>query len=105
VPALHVSFDEVRDAARANALVLCRRLLPKGRLQGREYVALNPNRADRRLGSFKINISTGAWADFADGVGGRDLIGLVAYLRGTDRLHAARLLASALGLSGAAPRH
>ena len=31
----------------------------------REYVALNPTRADKRAGSFKINLQTGRWADFA----------------------------------------
>jgi hypothetical protein len=31
------------------------RLVPGGKVLGREYVALNPTRTDRRMGSFKIN--------------------------------------------------
>ena len=44
------------------------------------YVALNPTRNDRRPGSFKINIRTGRWCDFATGDRGGDPVSLVAYL-------------------------
>lgn len=40
--------------------------LPDGQRQGREWVALNPTRADHRRGSFRINMDTGLWADFAN---------------------------------------
>lgn len=41
------------------------RWLPSGKLVGHEYDALNPTRVDRTLGSFRVNIQTGKWADFA----------------------------------------
>ena len=52
-----------------------------GKREGHEYVALNPNRSDSTSGSFKINLNTGAWADFAIDVKGGDLVALVAYTR------------------------
>lgn len=58
-------------------------LLPGGELIGNEYTVLNPNRDDTRVGSFKINIKTGVWADFADESEkskGGDLISLVQFL-------------------------
>jgi hypothetical protein len=60
---------------------------------------LNPRRPDRRLGSFKINTTTGAWGDFAIGVRGRDLVSLAAYLFDLDQGEAARRLAGMLGMS------
>ena len=34
-------------------------------MQGEELVALNPHRDDKHLGSFRFNVNTGQWADFA----------------------------------------
>jgi len=61
-------------AARAEAIV--RRWLPDGHREGPEWVARNPRRDDRRAGSFKVNLRTGAWGDFASGDKGGDLISL-----------------------------
>jgi hypothetical protein len=61
-------------------------------------VALNPKRADRHLGSFKINRFNCRWADFATGDKGGDPISLVAYLAGVSHIEAAHLLAQMLGL-------
>ena len=47
-------------------------------MEGHEYVARNPTRADRRPGSFKINLRTGRWADFATGDKGGDPVSLAA---------------------------
>ncbi|HOY69564.1 MAG TPA: DUF927 domain-containing protein [Methylotenera sp.] len=69
-----------------------------GKREGHEYVALNPNRADSNSGSFKINLSTGAWADFAIDVSGGDLVALVAYLDGVSQFEAAKLLGAFLGI-------
>jgi len=85
-----LDFDKVRVCALSNAHVLCRELLPDGQIRGSEYVARNPLRDDRRPGSFKINLRTGAWADFASDARGNDLIGLVGYVRQTDRVRAAQ---------------
>ena len=93
-----VDFGAVNAAARANLLSVLERVLPNGRRQRREYLALNPRRADRRLGSFQINLQTGKWADFATGDKGGDPISLVAYLADVSQSEAARLLARMLGV-------
>jgi hypothetical protein len=72
------------------------RLLPGGIIIGNEFVALNPRRADRHRGSFKINITNGRWSDFATGNKGGDPISLVAYLANVSQYEAARLLAQML---------
>jgi hypothetical protein len=62
-----------------------------------------PTRADRRPGSFKINLHTGRWADFATDQRGRDVISLAAHLHGLSQLEAARNLAEMLDLDGDRP--
>lgn len=74
------------------------RWLPGGRREGAEYVALNPKRLDRKLGSFKVNTTTGEWADFAVGAKGRDLVSLAAYLFDLGQGEAARRVAEMLGV-------
>ena len=57
--------------------------LPNGKREGNEWVALNHMRGDNSLGSFKVNLRSGKWSDFADvGAAGGDLISLRAYLNG-----------------------
>jgi hypothetical protein len=72
--------------------------LPGGRKEGREFIALNPRRADNRLGSFKINVDTGKWSDFATGDKGGDPISLYAYINNLGQFEAAQSLASQLSL-------
>jgi hypothetical protein len=55
-----IAFRRVADAALAYADALVRRWLPDGRRKGAEWVARNPTRVDRRRGSFKVNVRTGA---------------------------------------------
>lgn len=76
---------------------LLARWLPDGRQIGGEWIARNPRRADRSPGSFKVNLRTGRWADFATGDKGGDVISLAAYLAGIGQAEAARELARALG--------
>lgn len=59
---------------------LLRQWLPNGKQHGKEYIALNPNRNDRNLGSFRVCIRSGRWRDHAIGEGGNDVISLYAYL-------------------------
>lgn len=92
-------FARTNRAALNNAAAVVRRLLPNGKVQGHEYIALNPRRGDERLGSFKVNVVTGRWADFATGDAGGDLISLAAYLFGMSQIEAARRLADMLGVS------
>ena len=69
-----------------------------GKREGHEYVALNPNRTDSKTGSFKINLTTGAWADFAIDVSGGDLVALLAYLEGLSQFEGAKRLGAFLGI-------
>jgi hypothetical protein len=97
-PHARVDFAEVNRAALAVCLLVLGRILPGGKLDGHGYVALNPRRADRHLGSFRINVRTGKWADFATGDRGGDLISLVAYTEDKSQVDAARCLAKMLGV-------
>ena len=72
------------------APMLISRWLPQGKRVGNEWVATNPTRADSRPGSFKINLLTGVWADFATGETGGDMMDLHQYLFGGDPLNAAK---------------
>lgn len=94
-PAGRVDFDRINAAALA---ALPARWLPDGRPSAGEWVCRNPRRADRSPGSFKINMRTGRWADFATGDKGGDMISLAAYLAGIGQAEAARELARMLGI-------
>jgi hypothetical protein len=76
-----VKFETVNRAALAVLPTVLTRLIPGGKILGHEYVALKPTRNDRRPGSFKINVRTGRWSDFATGDRGGDPVSLVAYLK------------------------
>lgn len=93
-----LDFEAVNRAALASLPALLARWLPEGRVQGGEYVARNPRRDDRRPGSFKVNLQSGRWADFASGDRGGDPVSLAAYLAGIGQAEAARELAQALGV-------
>ncbi len=64
------------------------------------WTARNPRRADTHAGSFRINLRTGRWADFATGDKGGDPVSLAAYLHGLSQIEAARRLAGMFGLEG-----
>ena len=99
-----IDFAAINRAALAAFPAVLARILPSGKRVGAEFVALNPRRDDRRLGSFKINLKTGRWSDFAIGDKGGDPISLVAYLADVSQGEAARLLAQMLGLECGARR-
>ena len=94
-----IDFDAVNRAALASLPALLRWWLPSGRREGQEWVAINPRRNDRHPGSFKVNMSTGRWADFATGDRGGDVVSLAAYLAGTGQVEAVRNLAQMLGVA------
>lgn len=94
-----IDFAAVNQAALPVLTSLCQRWLPGGQVRGCEYVALNPRRADRKAGSFSINLSTGRWSDFATDDKGGDVVSLAAYLHGLSQGEAARELAVMLGVS------
>lgn len=93
-----IDFAGINSAALAALPSLLSRWLPDGRREGHEWVARNPRRADRNLGSFRINMMTGRWADFATDDRGGDVVSLAAYLAGTGQAEAARNLAHMLGV-------
>ena len=95
-----IDFRAINLAALDDLPAILARWLPRGRIDGDEYVALNPRRGDRRLGSFKINLRTGRWADFATNESGGDPVSLAAYLAGCGQAEAARQLAAMLRLPG-----
>ena len=70
-----IDFARINQAALA-AFPAVLSALPRGKHVGRELVALNPRRADRNLGSFKVNRYNGRWCDFATGDKGGDPIAL-----------------------------
>ena len=96
-----VDFARVNQAAHGALPDLCARWLPQGRRRGAEWISLNPRRADRAAGSFKINLQTGRWADFAlprhEAAGG-DAISLFAYLYDLSQREAALGLGRLLGV-------
>jgi hypothetical protein len=91
-------FTAVNRAALAVLPALLRRWLPDGRIERNEYIALNPRRSDRHQGSFKVNLRTGRWADFACAARGGDPVSLSAYLNGWSQREAALRLAAMLGI-------
>lgn len=93
-----IDFRAINHAALAVLPALLDRWVPGGRREGREYVARNPKRNDRTPGSFRVNLHTGRWADFATGDAGGDVVSLAAYLAGTGQADAARALADMLGI-------
>lgn len=101
----HVDFNAVSQAALGSLDLVLTRILPGGYRDGHEYVSLNPTRGDGSPGSFKVNLQTGVWCDFATGDKGGDAIDLLAYVESKSKLEAARELGEMLNVSTAdAPR-
>jgi hypothetical protein len=93
-----IAFRRIAAAALDRTEDILGRWLPSGRREGHEWTSVNPTRGDRRRGSFRINLKTGAWADFATGDKGGDLVSLGAYLHGISQGEAAKRLATMLGI-------
>ncbi|MFG1393716.1 hypothetical protein [Xanthobacter agilis] len=95
-----IAWRRIADESLWRAPAIVARWLPDGRREGAEWVARNPTRADHRLGNFKVNLSSGRWADFATGDAGGDLISLAAFLfTGGNMAAAAVHLAEMIGIS------
>jgi hypothetical protein len=93
----HIAFVRIARAALRCSDSIVQRWLPHGKRVGAEWVSRNPTRDDRRSGSFKVNLSTGAWADFATGDAGADLVSLAASLSQLKPGEAALRVAHMLG--------
>jgi hypothetical protein len=86
-----------------HAQSLIQEWLPAGKKESHEWCALNPTRGDSSPGSFKINLLTAEWSDFATGDKGGDVISLRAYLNGDlgkkgAQIAAAKEIAAKLGI-------
>ena len=95
-----IAFARVAAAALNNAETIAAQWLPDGRREGAEWVARNPLRNDRNRGSFKVNLRTGRWGDFALGSDARggDLVSLAGYLFNLRQADAALRVAEMLGV-------
>jgi len=93
-----IDFHRINRAAMPHLPQIVHRLLPGGKIHSREYVVRNPRRFDRHPGSFKINLATGQWADFATTDRGGDPVSLIAWLEGVSQPEAAKLLARMLSI-------
>jgi hypothetical protein len=98
-PSERTDFAAISNAAQSALANLVQDWLPDGRREGSEWVVRNPTRGDAHPGSFKINLITGVWSDFATGESGGDAIDLLAYLKRMSKLDAARELAQRLGVT------
>lgn len=96
-----LDFVAIERAALANIETIVWQVLRRGKISGNEFLALNPRRADKHIGSFKVNLRTGKWADFACGDSGGNVISLVAYACDVSYYEAAEHLAKQLGVGGA----
>ena len=92
MPRNSIDFDGLKRELLADARTLVANWCPGGKMIQRDYVPLNPTRADKKPGSFRINVHTGHWADFATGDKGGDLISLYAYLHKISQVDAAERL-------------
>lgn len=93
-----IGFRRIADAALGRATPIVLRWLPDGHREGAEWVCRNPMRDDQRPGSFKVNVATGKWSDFATGDRGGDLVSLAAYLFKLNQAAAALRIAEMIGV-------
>jgi uncharacterized protein (DUF927 family) len=94
-----LDFKKINALALAQAESIVSHYAPDGKLNGREWVARNPNRNDSKAGSFSINVDTGVWCDFATDDKGGDLVSYVAYVLRLSQGDAFKTLAHYLGVS------
>lgn len=98
-----INFKHIADVCLSRAESLAAAWLPDGKREGPEWSARNPSRNDHKAGSFKINLVSGRWSDFASGEAGGDFVSLYAYLHGLDQPAAARDVAAQVGIAFDAP--
>jgi len=92
-----LDFETLRRELQARARELIPEILPGGRLEGREWVCGDHSGGPGK--SFKINVDTCVWADFADDQArGGDLVSLYALQRGLSQGEAAKYWRERLGL-------
>lgn len=97
-PQRQIAFAAINAAALVRLPSLLKCWLPDGKLSFGDYVALNPKRIDRHVGSFRISVASGRWIDFATQDKGGDSVSLFAYLNGIGQVQAGLDLARLLGV-------
>lgn len=85
-------FKNLKQQYRQNPIAVLQQLVGQGRVEGSDYVALNPRRNDRKLGSFRIDINTGKFYDFATGDRGISIIDLAMFVYNCGIVEAAQKL-------------
>lgn len=91
-------IGRVNDAVLPRLEGFCREWTSGGKRAQHEFIAPNPTRQDNKAGSFKVNLHTGQWADFATGDAGGDPVSLYAYLFNLTQFEAAKSLADKIGV-------
>ena len=85
-------FALIKRKYRENPLPILRELVGQGRIEGSDYVVLNPRRKDGKLGSFRIDINTGRFHDFSTGDRGGSVIDLAMFVYNCGIVEAAQKL-------------
>lgn len=93
-----IDFHAVNQRLLTDLLFYARSWVPSGKVVGCNYIALNPRRADRRLGSFCLNLKEGFWSDFATEDRGGDPVSYFAYVNGLSQFEAGKILSSSTGV-------
>lgn len=101
-----IDFKAIDEAALPHLATWVQAWIPGGRMEGDEYVVRNPNRADSKPGSFKVNVKRGIFIDFANpdvdkGVGA---VALYAFVFRVKMGEAAREVAPLAGVPHLAPK-
>lgn len=91
-----LDFQRVNQAGLAACPGLLERILPGGRLRGKEYTCSDLSGGNGN--SCSVNIRTGKWSDFATGEKGGDLVSLVAQINRVSQGEGLRLLAGMIGM-------
>jgi len=88
------NFAQIKRKYRENPIAVLQQLVRQGKIEGSDYVALNPRRKDSKLGSFRIDINTGRFHDFATGDKGGSIIDLATFIYNCGIVEAAQHLES-----------
>ena len=88
------NFTQIKQQYKENPIAVLQQLVGQGKIEGSDYVALNPRRNDSKLGSFRIDINTGRFHDFATGDRGGSVIDLAAFVYNCGIVEAAQRLES-----------
>ena len=87
-----VNFEELKRQYNQCPIEILKRLVGNGKIEDGDYIALNPRRSDKKAGSFRIDIASGKFHDFATGDRGGSILDLTAFVYDCDLLTATQKL-------------